>query len=32
MHVIDARCSSGSEITLTEIHAVLGVGAGIVAC
>ena len=30
MHIIDARCSSGSEIALTEIDALLGVAARIV--
>ena len=30
MHIIDARCFSGSEMALTEIDALLGVAAGIV--
>ena len=30
MHIIDARCFSGSEIALTEIDALLGVAARIV--
>ena len=30
MHIIDARCLSGSEIALTEIDALLGVAARIV--